>query len=52
MGTHLDEIMVALLKTLAVCVIVGGVFAVPAQLMQTTGTVIYVPVMEKDISAK
>ena len=49
MASHIDEIMVAFLKTLVVCVIVGGVLAVPAQLLQTTSPGIYVPVMEKEI---
>jgi hypothetical protein len=51
-GIYIDEIMIAFLKTLAVCVIIGGILAVPAQLLHSTGTNIYVPFMETDLSIK
>ena len=43
MGTHIDEIVIGTLKTLAFCVIIAGVLAVPVQLLHSPGLHTYLP---------
>jgi len=43
MGTNLDEMVIGLLKSLAFCVIMAGVLAVPVQLLHSPGLHTYLP---------
>ena len=43
MGTHIDEIVIGLLKSLAFCVIIAGVLAVPVQLLHSPALHTYLP---------